>query len=310
MKTSGVTTFLHSLVVLSFFIFLGLFLIIGNIFAQEAPGVGGGADGFAPTSTEQNQYIIGRFFNDKNGDGVWQSSGQNSEELIYSDPFGRTGCPSYTGPQMSVSGLSITLQSYRPRYSDINLCLTEAEPTTNNIEAPGYAILYGYFDEVLEVQLPSGWHCSNGSSSVCPTQTVQIPPGGKHFLAQPIGIQRNSCTGPMPLTIGNWTDDPIEANVTKIRKIHIDELRSEIDRRRVDAGLGGFPWDNNDLTITPNVTKIQAAHIIDLRTAISQVYDACSQTMSSQWEDSITANVTKIRARHIEQLRQITEQAK
>ena len=114
----------------------------------------------------------------------------------------------------------------------------------------------------------------------------------------------------MLLTIGNWTDDPIEANVTKIRKIHIDELRSEIDRRRVDAGLGGFPWDNNDLTITPNVTKIQAAHIIDLRTAISQVYDACSQTMSSQWEDSITANVTKIRARHIEQLRQITEQAK
>ncbi|MEK7549190.1 MAG: hypothetical protein AAB496_01745 [Patescibacteria group bacterium] len=64
-----------------------------------------------------------------------------------------------------------------------------------------------------------------------------------------------------------WTDSTITANSTKIRKIHMDELRSWIDSRRVDAGLSNYSW--TDSSIIANSTKIRKIHMDELRSSVS-----------------------------------------
>ena len=73
------------------------------------------------------------------------------------------------------------------------------------------------------------------------------------------------CSGPVSIS---WTDSIITANSTKIRKIHIDELRTQINNRRVDAGLANYSW--TDPTITANSTKIRKIHVDELRNITSQ----------------------------------------
>ena len=112
------------------------------------------------------------------------------------------------------------------------------------------------------------------------------------------------CAGPFA---ASWTDSTITANSTKIRKVHIDELRSAINTRRIDAGLTNYSW--TDPTITANSTKIRKVHIDDLRTAISQVYTTCGQAAPSWTDPTITANTTKIRKVHIDELRSAVSNA-
>ncbi len=113
-----------------------------------------------------------------------------------------------------------------------------------------------------------------------------------------------SCTGPVSIS---WTDPTITANVTKIRKVHIDELRSWIDSRRTDAGLSAYSW--TDSTITANSTKIRKVHFDEMRTAISQVYTQCGQSAPTWTDPTLTANSTKIRKVHIDELRSFTASA-
>lgn len=105
-------------------------------------------------------------------------------------------------------------------------------------------------------------------------------------------------SGPIAIS---WTDPTITANTTKIRKVHIDELRTWIDNRRVDAELPAYSW--TDPTITADTTKIRKIHFDEMRTAISQVYTACGG-MAPTWTDpTLTANSTKIRVAHLTELR-------
>jgi hypothetical protein len=112
------------------------------------------------------------------------------------------------------------------------------------------------------------------------------------------------CTGPVSIS---WTDPVITADTTKIRKVHIDELRSWINNRRADAGLSAYPW--TDPTITAGSTKIRKVHIDEMRTAINEVYIACGQTPPTWTDPTITAGSTKIRKVHIDELRSATANA-
>lgn len=112
------------------------------------------------------------------------------------------------------------------------------------------------------------------------------------------------CTGPASVA---WTDAVVTANSTKVRKIHIDELRAETDVRRVDAGLSSFAW--TDATLTASTTKIRKVHIDELRSAIGQVYTACGQSAPTYTDPTITAGSTLIRATHITELRSAVSNA-
>lgn len=149
------------------------------------------------------------------------------------------------------------------------------------------------------------WTGNNTSPSVLGTsgtirliKTAACPSGG--ILSGGMCI----CTGPAAVA---WTDPTITSNSTKIRKPHIDELRSQINIRRIDASLSAFVW--SDATIVADSTKIRKPHFDEMRTAISQVYTACGQVAPSFSDPSLTANSTSIRATHILELRNAVDNA-
>jgi bacillolysin len=96
-----------------------------------------------------------------------------------------------------------------------------------------------------------------------------------------------------------FTDNPLVANSTKIRAVHINELRTRIAALRLAKGLSVFAW--TDPTLTANSTKVLPAHITDLRTALNAVYTASSVTPPTYTDVSLTG--VKVKALHITQLR-------
>jgi hypothetical protein len=68
----------------------------------------------------------------------------------------------------------------------------------------------------------------------------------------------------------SFTDDPLLAQTTVIKAVHITELRSAIDSLRALNGLPAFTW--TDSTLTPGTTPVSAVHVLELRTALDEVY--------------------------------------
>ena len=61
----------------------------------------------------------------------------------------------------------------------------------------------------------------------------------------------------------SWTDSTITANSTKPRKVHVDELRAEVNDELTRRGLSTASW--TDSTITANSTKVRKIHIDESR---------------------------------------------
>jgi hypothetical protein len=102
------------------------------------------------------------------------------------------------------------------------------------------------------------------------------------------------------LAAGTFTDDPLISGVTRVKAIHITELRARIDVLRVARQLPTFAW--SDPALGPGLT-IGALHVHELRTALGQAYGAAG-VPPPLFTDAITPQITPIRAVHIQELRQ------
>jgi peptidyl-Asp metalloendopeptidase len=100
---------------------------------------------------------------------------------------------------------------------------------------------------------------------------------------------RQSVTGYTPTT---FTDDPIVAGTTKVKALHITELRAAIDRYRASVSLGAVTW-----TPITSGTAIRASHITEMRTALKAAIPAAAFT------DATLTTATKVKAVHIRDLR-------
>ena len=67
----------------------------------------------------------------------------------------------------------------------------------------------------------------------------------------------------------SFSDYPVVANTTAIRKVHIDELRASISTELARRGLDAVSF--TDLTITANATRIRAVHINQLQAALRTI---------------------------------------
>lgn len=109
----------------------------------------------------------------------------------------------------------------------------------------------------------------------------------------------------------SWTDNSLYSDTTNIRKVHIDELRTEINNELSRRGISEASWSNP--TITADSTQIRVVHINELRSAVNKIKtgncsDAyyCPQDSSSalSWTDStLTADSTSPRTVHISEIR-------
>ena len=118
------------------------------------------------------------------------------------------------------------------------------------------------------------------------------------FHANQPDVRFKKISIPVPFT---FTDDPLTAQVTPVKAVHVTELRQDIDTLRSRNGLGAFTY--TDPTLTVGATQVKTAHITELRTALNAVYDAQGKTQPTYTDPTITAGQTAIKKAHIEEIR-------
>jgi hypothetical protein len=101
------------------------------------------------------------------------------------------------------------------------------------------------------------------------------------------------------LSAGTFSDDPLISGVTRVKALHVTELRTRIDVLRAGHGLTPFAWTDPALAAG---FFIKAVHVTEMRTALAQAYSAAGQAPPS-FTDTITPGATPIRAVHIQELR-------
>jgi hypothetical protein len=99
-----------------------------------------------------------------------------------------------------------------------------------------------------------------------------------------------------------FTDNPLVAGVTLVKRVHVMELRTRINALR--ARYGGLPaFSFRDPTVTAGVTKVTAQHILELRQALAPAYLAATGTTATYATDPSLAAGARIKQAHISELR-------
>ena len=97
-----------------------------------------------------------------------------------------------------------------------------------------------------------------------------------------------------------FTDDPLTAEDTIVKAVHITELRAAIDSLRVAGGLATFAW--TDPTLAPGIAA-KAVHLIELRAALNQAYQALAKTPPAYADPAVMTGQTIITTVHLNELR-------
>ena len=113
----------------------------------------------------------------------------------------------------------------------------------------------------------------------------------------------NTATATLTVTLTSsftFTDDPLTAEDTIVKALHITELRAAIDSLRVAGGLAPFAW--TDPTLAPGIAA-KAVHLIELRAALNQAYQALAKTPPAYADLAVMAGQTIITTVHLNELR-------
>lgn len=127
------------------------------------------------------------------------------------------------------------------------------------------------------------------------------------LLALASGSARAACPTTCPTCPITWTDPVLTANVTKIKKGHVEELRDCINLKRQAAGLPVVAW--TDPVLAANVSKIKAVHVAEMRLKTGEIYVHAGQAAPAWTDPVLTVNVTRIKRVHIEELRNFVASA-
>jgi hypothetical protein len=98
-----------------------------------------------------------------------------------------------------------------------------------------------------------------------------------------------------------FADDPIAPAETRIRTIHITELRQRIAELRLRHNLPPIAW--TDATLVAGQTTIRAVHLTELREALAAVYTAAGLTPPVYSQADVSGGITPIAANDIRELR-------
>lgn len=97
-----------------------------------------------------------------------------------------------------------------------------------------------------------------------------------------------------------FTDEPLIAATTRIKAVHLTELRIAVNAFRVSAGQPAFTF--TDPTVT-TATPIRASHILELRTALAAAPTALALPAIGYVDPTITAGSTRVKATHFQEIR-------
>jgi sugar lactone lactonase YvrE len=167
---------------------------------------------------------------------------------------------------------------------------------------PGHTSLKIAGQEALDVTVGFG----SGSSGLVLTALSPPGPAGPAVVSVTTPFGTASVSGAFRYTESpgalTFTDDPLTPQSTRIRVVHITELRAAIDTLRSGYGLSAFAW--TDPTVTAGVTVVKASHVAELRTALAAVYTAALRAQPTYTHGTIAGGVTVITTTDIAELRE------
>jgi hypothetical protein len=114
----------------------------------------------------------------------------------------------------------------------------------------------------------------------------------------------NSGTDTLTVTLTaslTFTDDPLAAQSTLVKTVHIVELRAAINSARLARALPVFDW--TDPTLTLGSTPVKAVHLTELRIALNQAHQAVGRTPPIYTDATVVAGQAVIEAIHLNELR-------
>jgi hypothetical protein len=202
-------------------------------------------------------------------------------------------------------GIGVTVDTTAPR-------LTIVSPTTNptlTTTTPTLTLGGTASDNVGVTQVT--WANNRGGSDIASgtttwtTGTIALQPGSNTLTVTARDAANNRTTATLAVTLTTptvaFTDDPIAAQVTVVKAIHLHELRAAINAARAVQGLTPFVW--TDAMITPGVTVVRAVHLTEMRTALNQAYQAAGRATPVYTDPAVGSGFTTIRGSHVNELR-------
>ena len=154
------------------------------------------------------------------------------------------------------------------------------------------------------------WANSRGGSGTASGGTswaasgIVLQTGTNVLTVQARDAAGNTATAGLTVTLSDpftFTDDPLAAQSTPIKTVHVTQLRAAVDSVRVARGLATFAW--TDPTLTPGTTAAKLAHVTDLRTALDQAYQAAGRSLPTYTDPILVSMSPIIKAIHLNELR-------
>lgn len=101
----------------------------------------------------------------------------------------------------------------------------------------------------------------------------------------------------------SFTDDPLQPQVTRVKAVHLTELRTAVNTLRTRFGLSAVTFPSGAIA---SGTVIKASHLTELRSALEPVYTAAGIAVPAWSPVTITAGATVITAAQISAVRSAT----
>lgn len=196
---------------------------------------------------------------------------------------------------MTAAGNTITYSSWPS-----SVCTYSLDPTSASFTNAG-----GGGSVSVSTQAGCGWSATSNAGFIAVTGgSSGSGPGTVSYTVTASSVPRNGSMTIAGLTFlisqaaPPFTDDPLTAQFTTIKAVHLIELRTRIDALRERFGLGTFSWTNSTLL----GVFIQAIHINEMRTALGHVYETAGETQPTYTDPTLGPGLA-MRAAHVQELR-------
>ena len=238
--------------------------------------------------------------------------------IVSGSPFTLVGTGATATVTVRFTPISAVLSSTNVSFSADGDTLTRLVTGTGGTTGPALTVSKAGAGSGTVTSSPAGISCGATCSTAFTTGTVvtltAAPAAGSTF----IGWSGGGCTGTGTCTVTmsttqavtatfatnisvDFTDNPLVAQSTNVKAVHITELRTAINAARTRNGLAASTW--TDPTLTARSTTLKAVHITELRTALNQVYTRLGRALPTYTDPTLVAGQTTSKAAHVQELR-------
>ncbi|HEV7764734.1 MAG TPA: hypothetical protein VGQ76_07025 [Thermoanaerobaculia bacterium] len=179
---------------------------------------------------------------------------------------------------------------------------TAAAATTTTINLSWTASVGATPSTQYEIARSSGGGPFTTIQTIALTNFTDTVAAGNAYVYKVRAVDVSAGTSPYSTpdvaTTFSFTDDPLTGQVTRIKAVHLTELRQAVNALRTTVGLGAAVYTDPSIS---GATTIRAIHFAELRTALDQARTVIGLSAGGYTDPSL-ANV-KVRAVHIAELR-------